>query len=195
MAANPKSYFTTPEAYLAHERTVSTKSEYFDGQVIAMAGVSFNHSYIVGNLGGELRTRLRGSDCRSHTSDMRVSVPGSHYFYPDVVVFCGTPQITPDYLDNLANPVLIVEVLSPSTTDYDRSARLVEYRRIPTLREYILVSQTEPLIERYTRQGEDIWVITLIRGLDAVLEMTSINVSISLREIYLYVDFDKEESD
>ena len=120
MSAVPKP-FLTPQEYLARERQAETKSEYLRGEVFAMSGASRGHNLIATNVAGELRQRLRERDCEVYQGDMRVKVsPTGLYTYPDVTVVCGEPEFEDADVDTLLNPKVLVEVLSPSTADYDR---------------------------------------------------------------------------
>jgi Uma2 family endonuclease len=182
----------TPEEYLALERNAEFKSEYLDGRIVAMTGATIEHATITGNVHGELRTRLRGGPCRAFVSDMRVQVGGGRrYTYPDVTAVCGEPRLMDATLDTLMNPVLIVEVLSPSTEAYDRGEKFQHYRAIDTLREYVLIAQDRVLVERYVRSGE-FWTLSAITDLDASLELTSVGCTIPLREIYENVEVTSE---
>ncbi|HEX6041597.1 Uma2 family endonuclease [Longimicrobium sp.] len=178
----------TPEEYLALERNAEFKSEYLDGRIVAMTGASIAHVTITGNVHGELRTRLRGTPCRPFMGDMRVQIGGGRrYTYPDVVVVCGEPRFMDGALDTLTNPALIVEVLSPTTEAYDRGEKFQHYRSIESLREYVLIAQDRVLVERFVRGG-DFWTLSTIESLDAALELTSVDCSIPLREIYYDVE-------
>ncbi|MBW3572709.1 MAG: Uma2 family endonuclease [Gemmatimonadetes bacterium] len=178
----------SPEEYLALERNAEFKSEYIDGRIVAMTGASAAHAFITGNVHAELRARLRGGSCRAFVNDMRVQVEGGRrYTYPDVVAYCGEAQFLDGVSDTLTNPVLIVEVLSPSTEAYDRGDKFTHYRPMETLQEYVLVAQDRPLAERFVRHG-DSWMFSAFSGLDASLELTSVACTIPLREIYENVD-------
>jgi Uma2 family endonuclease len=174
----------TPEAYLAQERASEQKHEYFNGEIFAMAGGSLAHNRVSANLIREIDTRLLGGPCITYTSDQRVKVTATElYTYPDVVVVCGEPEFEAGGLDTLLNPTLLVEVLSPSTEAYDRGAKFGHFRRIPSLREYVVVSQDRARVERYWRNGE-IWELTEFDGLDAQLSLTSVPGEIPLARLY-----------
>ena len=176
--------YYTAEEYLALERNASYKSEFHDGQIYAMTGASREHNLITVNIAGELRTQLKKCPCETYTNDMRVKAAEAHsYHYPDIVVVCGTPQFEDAQVDTLLNPTLLVEVLSPSTEAYDRGGKFAHYRKIATLREYLLVTQDQPSIERYLRQG-DMWILTEAVGLGATVPLESIGCTLSLREVY-----------
>jgi Uma2 family endonuclease len=145
----------TPEQYLERERTAEFRSEYISGEVFAMAGASFDHGIIISNVTRSLNTQLEDEPCIVILNDLRVqaNVTGP-YFYPDIVVVCDEPRFGDDRQDTLLNPTVIIEVLSPSTEADDRGEKFVYYRRIPSLQEYVLVSQNTPRIERFVRQGD-----------------------------------------
>jgi Uma2 family endonuclease len=179
----------TPEEYLALERQAEFKSEYFDGSIFAMAGATRQHNLLTGNLNRRIASQLDDRSCESYASDMRVLV--SHtglYTYPDVTVVCGEPVFLDDKQDTLLNPTVIVEVLSPTTETYDRGRKFGHYRRLPSLREYVLVAQDEVLVERYVRQGDD-WLLTDLRSMDDTLRLTSIDCHIPLQEVYARIEF------
>ncbi|MET0397415.1 MAG: Uma2 family endonuclease [Longimicrobiaceae bacterium] len=175
----------SPEEYLVRERAAEYRSEYLAGEVRAMTGASRKHNRIAMNLGALLHGRLRGGPCEPFMSDMRVKVERTGaYFYPDVVVACGASRLEDEHQDTLLNPVVIVEVLSPSTADYDHAAKWEHYRRIPALMDYLLLSQSEPRVERYTRQAEGLWLFSETSGLDADLRLDSIGCTLALRDVY-----------
>jgi Uma2 family endonuclease len=180
----------TPEEYLALERNAEFKSEYIDGRIVAMSGATEPHVTIVGNIAAELRTRLRGGPCRAYASEMRVQIAGGRrYTYPDVVAVCGERQFIDGVMDTLSNPVLIFEVLSPSTEAYDRAEKFHHYQLIESLQEYILVAQDQPRVECYTRgPGGDVWYLWTETDLDKEVEFYSVGCRIPLREIYENVD-------
>ena len=183
----------TPEQYLALERRAAFKSEYLDGYITSMSGASRKHNRITGNVYRKISDQLENRPCEAFFSDLRVCVsPTGLYTYPDVLVVCGAPEFLDGELDTLLNPTLIVEVLSPTTELYDRGARFGHYRRLTSLKEYVLIAQDHILIERYVRQGDD-WLLSAQNKLDETLRLTSIDCSISLREIYARVDFSENE--
>src|SRR5271166_5473431 len=134
----------TPQQYLEMERKADFKSEYCDGYITAMAGASREHNLIAGNVHGEIRSQLKARPCEVYMSDMRLCVsPTGLYTYPDVMALCGEPLFQNDEVKTLLNPTMIVEVLSDSTESYDRGRKFGHYRRLPSLREYVLVAQDE----------------------------------------------------
>jgi Uma2 family endonuclease len=180
----------TPDEYLALDRAAAERSEYIDGEVVAMAGGSREHSLIIGNLVRELGNQLKRRPCEVHPNDLRVRVPSARlYTYPDVVVICGEPVFEEDdQRDILLNPTLLGEVLSPSTEAYDRGKKFEFYRSIPSLRKYLLVSQDEALVEQLTLQPDGRWVFTAASGLESTATLTTIGCALSLAEIYDKVD-------
>jgi Uma2 family endonuclease len=192
MASQPKPSYSIDE-YLSMERQAEFKNEYVDGYIVAMAGASEIHNLITTNLAGELRFQLKGRDCRVYSSDMRVDLRERKLFaYPDVVVVCGESQLSDDRRDNLRNPIVIIEVLSPSTESYDRGVKFIKYRRIESLREYLLVSQSEARIEHYVRQQNDAWILSEALGLEAAIQLPSIGCVLKLGEVYDKVKFDEK---
>lgn len=192
MSAVPKLQLT-PAEYLARERTAAFKSEYYRGETFAMAGASREHNSAKENLIGELYTRLKGSPCRTYSSDQRVKVSATGlYTYPDLVLVCGKAEYDPLDRDTLLNPAAIVEVLSPSTEKYDRGAKFRQFQQVPSVQEYILVSQEEPLCERFVRQADGSWNLTTVAGLDGELAFTTVPARIPLADIYNGVTFPTE---
>jgi Uma2 family endonuclease len=176
------------------ERKAPFKSEYFDGCITAMSGASREHNRIAGNLYRKISDQLENGPCEAFIGDLRVCVnPTGLYTYPDVTVVCGEAQFQDDEVDTLLNPTVIVEVLSPTTESYDRGAKFEHYRRLASLKEYVLVSQGQVLVERFIRQGDD-WLRSAQDHLDDTLSLTSIDCSVSLRDIYSRVGFAKQET-
>lgn len=179
----------TEEQYLALDRAAEFKSEYFDGEMFAMSGGSMQHARLHMNLAAELSIALRGRDCEPFGSDFRVRVSSRMYTYPDISVVCGKPLLADNSQDALLNPVVIVEVLSPSTETYDRGLKLQAYRTIASLQDYILIEQNEIRIEQYTRQENNLWILRDYQSLDEELNIASIGVSLAMRRIYDRVEF------
>src|SRR5258708_833202 len=150
----------TPEEYLQRERAASFKSEYFNGQMFAMAGTSENHSLIATNHAAALKPQVRDRNCKVYVADMRVLVnPSGLYTYPDITVVCGKPQFVDGQFDTLMNPLIVVEILSPTTEACDRGPKLEMYRKLATLREYLLVAQDRVYVEHGVRQDAG-WLVT-----------------------------------
>jgi Uma2 family endonuclease len=189
MAVDPRPSLS-PHDYLALERQAKWKSEYMDGEMVAMAGASRNHALIVTNLTRELSTQLLQRPCEVYSSDLRVRVPATGlYTYPDVVVVCAEPRFEDEHADTLLNPTVILEVLSPTTEAYDRGKKLESYRTLGSLQEYVLAAQDGPRIDHYARQGDGQWLLTAAEGLDAVVLLPSIGCELTLAGIYAKVSF------
>lgn len=172
------------EEYLALERSASFRSEFHDGKIYAMTGASREHNLIAINIAGELRDQLKNRPCEAYVNDMRVKAAEARsYHYPDIAVVCGTPQFEDRHLDTLLNPSVLIEVLSPSTEAYDRGEKFAHYRKIESLREYLVVSQDQPRIERYARQDQG-WILTETEGLEGVVKLEAIDCILALREVY-----------
>jgi Uma2 family endonuclease len=186
MASSPVSKLTE-EQYLAIERAAEFKSEFLDGVMYERSGVTIRHADLAGNILAELHGMVRG---KVYGSDLRVRVSSRMYTYPDVSVVCGKLQLADDQKDVLLNPIVIFEVLSPSTELYDRGVKLQLYRAMPSLREYILVDQNKPRIEQYIYQDASTWALHDHQGLDAELKTDSIGASLPLRLIYDRVDLE-----
>jgi Uma2 family endonuclease len=185
----------TPEEYLKIERAAEERHEYFDGQMWAMVGGTARQSLIIFNLGGELRSGLRGRGCFVMGQDLRTSVAYEGlYTYPDLVVVCGKIQFAELSKDMITNPCLILEVLSPSTEGYDRGFKFAQYRRIESLQEYAMVSQVEPRVEVYRRQPNGQWLLSDFAGLEATCVFESVDCRVPLAEIYFGVPWDTPDA-
>jgi len=189
MAANPVTKLTEQQ-YLEIERAAEFKSEFLDGEMIAMSGASMRHAIISGDIFAELRSILRGGDCMPINSDLRVRISARMYTYPDVSVVCGKPALADENQDVLLNPIVIFEVLSPSTEKYDRGVKFQHYRTLESLREYILVSQDSVRVEQYVRQDAATWTLRDYQSLDEELKMDSIGVSLPLHRVYDRVELE-----
>lgn len=192
MSAIPKKEYISEEEYLEFERTASERHEYFNGEIFDMAGASEEHVNISSNINASLHFQLKKRPCKSYQSDLRVYLPKTGlYTYPDILVVCGKPEFLPDaHLDTLVNPVLIIEVLSPSTADYDKGAKFDHYRTIESLREYILIWQDKKRIARYTKRDDGSWVLNDFIGEEAEIELTSIECRLTMEDIYEKVEFE-----
>ncbi len=188
MAALPKTIISEKE-YLEEERKSLHKSEYYIGEVSAIAGATKTHNAIVGAILGELYGFLKGKSCRVFPSDLRVHNPeNSLYTYPDVIVVCGEEKYLDDEFDTLLNPTVLVEVLSPATEDYDRGTKFKLYRPIPSLKNYILVSSTEYAAEIYSRNDNNEWVLNTAQEKDSYIHISAINYNLFLSDIYAQVE-------
>jgi Uma2 family endonuclease len=187
--ALPRRTGITPEEYLEQERKAETKSEYYAGQVYVFAGASERHNLIVGNTFAALHAQLRRRPCKAYPSDMRVKVSSAGlYTYPDVVVVCGRAEFEDEENDTLLNPTVIIEVLSKTTEAYDRGRKFEQYRRLPSLADYLLIAQDQAKIEHYTRQSENEWLLSETRGPHDSIQIASIQCTLALDEVYEKVE-------
>jgi Uma2 family endonuclease len=194
MSSGPEAHFS-PEEYLARERLATFKSEYLRGKVVAMSRANYAHTLVKDNLAGEAGNQLENTPCRVLTSDMRVKVEATGlYTYPDIAIVCDEPRFEDEVFDTLLNPRALVEVLSDSTEKYDRCAKFGHYRQIPSLQEYVLVAQDQPLVERYVRQPDGSWLLTVFEGLDQTFAFASVPARIRLADIYGGIAFPEKAS-
>lgn len=176
--------YITPEKYLAIERNAGHKSEYFKGEMFAMAGASPNHVLIVTNVASELRMQLKKSPCRVYSTNLRLKVSMTGlYVYPDVMVVCGDSQFDDKHRDTILNPTVIVEVLSESAKDYDKGRKFEHYRRLASLKDYILIAQEMPHIGHFVRD-EYQWLFSETSGLENKIELKSLGCVLELAEVY-----------
>jgi len=176
--------------YLALERAAPVKSEFFGGELFAMAGGSPMHSLIAANLIRELGTKLKGRPCKPFTSDLRLKVEATGLCtYPDVSVICGPLLLAAGTDDTVVNPSLLIEVLSDSTEAYDRGEKFLHYRQMASLNEYLLVSQCLARIEQFLRRPNDEWAMRTVEGREATLTLPSLEITIELNEVFAGVDF------
>lgn len=182
--------FLTAEEYLAIEREAEFKSEYVDGRMYMMAGASEPHVVTTGNIFREIASQIRGRGCRAYVTDMKIQVSlRGQYSYPDVAVVCGQPQFHDEHQDVVTNPIVIVEVLSPSTEAYDRGLKSQRYRQMDSLQEILLAAQDRPHLELSTRQPDGSWRLTEASGLDAEIALASVGCTLRLADVYENVEF------
>jgi len=186
MAVQPKTQYTLEE-YLELERSTREKHEFFRGEIFDMGGASAVHNLIVANVIGEMRQYFRRKPCQVYPSDLRVKVsPTGLYTYPDVVVVCGQPQFEQPG-ETLLNPTLLVEVLSESSEAYDRGKKSEQYRTLLSLTDYLLIAQDRVLVEHYSRQPEERWLLHAANRLEDTMAIASLGCELPLSEIYLNV--------
>ncbi|MBW4576756.1 MAG: Uma2 family endonuclease [Aphanothece sp. CMT-3BRIN-NPC111] len=186
-------HYYTPEEYLQLETAATFRSEYYQGQIFPMAGGTPNHNRIALNLSTALNFALKRQPYDVFMSDMRLWIPRQRlYTYPDVMVVAGQLKYAEGRRDAITNPVAIAEVLSESTQKYDRVGKFKLYRAISTLREYILISQTEISVEQYSQTENNKWLFSEYESENAVLDMTSVPFQISLLDLYDKVEFESE---
>lgn len=181
----------TASEYLALEDKAEFKSEFINGEIIPMAGASANHNKIALNLCRLLPLVIGDQVYEIFMSDMRLWLPEySRYTYPDVMVIAGEPIFGDQKQMEVTNPCLIVEILSSSTQSYDHDSKFRQYRSIPSFQEYILVYQNSYEVDHYVKESDDRWILTTYRGESAVIKLSSIQLEISLRDLYKRVTFD-----
>jgi len=177
----------TFEEYLVLEEKAPYKSEYEKGRILAMSGGTLDHSTISQNTGTAIANALRKKEkpCRVNNSDLKIRIEEyDKAVYPDVSVICGEASYFKNRKDIITNPLLIVEVISKSTRDYDRGTKFKQYRSLPSLKEYVLIEQDLAKVEVWTKLEENVWRILNISGLDATIHLHSIDCNILLKDIY-----------
>lgn len=190
MSTVPQKRLYKLEEYVDLEKVSPVKHEFFRGEIFLMAGASMRHNRIARNLLAHLTFQLRGKRCEPFGSDLRIAVKNYPlHTYPDISVICGEPIM--DSTDNqaAANPHTLLEVLSPSTEKYVRGQKFTIYRSLPPLREYILVAQDQPHVERFVLQGRDKWLLHLYDGLEGVVELPDLDCRLAMKDIYEGVTF------
>lgn len=181
----------TRDEYLRFDTNSPQKHEFYRGKIFAMSGGTFNHSGIALNIATTLRNQLRGTSCQPMNSDMRITTPSGLDTYPDISVFCNEPELS-DNNCTLRNPVLLIEVLSPSTSSYDRGDKFWHYRSIPSLTDYVLVDSESVHVEHYQRQNKDEWLLHTYTQLSDTLHLKSVKTMLSLEAIYESISFSAE---
>ncbi|MEM9353319.1 MAG: Uma2 family endonuclease [Planctomycetota bacterium] len=179
----------TSSEYLKTERAAEYKSEFRAGEMLPMSGASRPHNLIVASLVRLLMEAVSDRPYEVYASSMRVKVTTSFYTYPDVVVTCEKPEFEDDVLDTLLNPTVLIEVLSESTESYDRGRKSGHYRQLASLQEYLIVSQNEPRVEHYARQGGDHWLLSDAAGPEGRIELASLGATIRLADVYARIGF------
>ena len=180
----------TAVEYLKAERNASGKNELMNGKIITMTGASLKHNRIVRNLIIGIGSFLKGKSCEVFPSDVRVNIPTTNSFtYPDLTIVCGKPELLDDEFDNLLNPMVIIEVLSPSTESYDRGNKFFTYQQIPSFKEYILVDSSTCTLQTIVKKDDGLWQFATITNPAATLTILSIGQTILLNDVYDGVDF------
>ncbi len=186
MSAIAKSIISEVE-YLELERKAPTKSEYYKGEIFAMAGATKEHNKIVAAIIGAISQHLKGKKCSYFPSDLRVHNNfNGFYTYPDVTIVCGKEEYLDDKFDTLLNPTVLFEVLSAATEDYDRGTKFKLYRSISSLQNYVLISSTEFAAEIYTR-SDDKWILTTAKNKEDHIHISAINYDLALSDIYAQI--------
>ncbi|MEH2441695.1 Uma2 family endonuclease [Nostoc sp.] len=188
-----KKYYT-PEEYLQLEETSESKNEYRDGEIVSMPGGTTNHNEIALNFCTNFKLTMRGKNYKIYMGDVKLWIQRYRiYTYPDVMVISGKPIYEGNGTTQVTNPSIIVEVLSNSTQNYDRTNKFRFYRSIPELQEYIMIDQYEYLVEQFTKNANGQWVLTEYESVDAVLSLQSIDFQIPFSDIYEGVNLETEE--
>ena len=180
----------TAAEYLEAERKATGKHELMNGKIITMTGASLKHNRIVSNLIGSINPFLKGKSCDVFPSDMRVNIPTTNSFtYPDITIVCGKPELLDEHFDNLLNPTVIIEALSPSTESYDRGNKFFTYQQIPSLKEYILVDSSSCTVQTIVKKDDGLWQFASITNPAHTLTIHSISQTILVSDVYDGVNF------
>ncbi|SFP65419.1 Uma2 family endonuclease [Parafilimonas terrae] len=181
--------YVTQQDYLAFERSALDKHEYYKGEIFAMSGASFKHNLIESNLRGTLHDFLKDKGCNEFGSNLRIHIPSNTlYTYPDIIILCDDPAFVDDEFDTITNPSVIIEILSPSTANYDRGAKFDLYREITSLHEYLLIDSTAIHAVLYVKNDDNTWTLSETKDLGQSLTIPSINFTVGIAEIYNGVD-------
>ncbi len=176
--------------YLAVERNAFEKHEYYQGEVFAMSGASIKHNMIFSHVFGELASKLKGKNCMPFGSDLRIHIPkNTLYTYPDISIVCGETKCTDDFFDTAVNPSVIIELLSKTTRSYDKGKKFSLYRDIDSLLEYILIDTERIHVEKHIRNNDNSWQLTEFKSLEDSFLINTVNLSISLKDIYEGISF------
>lgn len=179
-----KQYYTVEE-YLQMERASNEKHEYYQGEIFAMAGASDRHNIISTNLIGEFYLKLKKSPCHPYGSDMRIHIPENTLFtYPDITIICGDLNLFDKERDTALHPLILIEILSKSTRNYDRVGKFKLYRDIPTLKEYMLVDSEAICVEIFRKKEHNHWELEEYKSLKEIVTLPAINASLSMEDIY-----------
>jgi len=174
--------------YLVFEEKSKIKHEFMDGEIFAMAGATRRHNLITTNIATEVNIQLRETNCEVYTSDFRVKIREGHNVYPDVAVACGAIE-TENNETTLLNPMIVFEVLSKSTEKRDRGDKAEDYFKLKSLKEYVLIAQNKVRVEHFSKQTNNRWALEIYESLEDVINLKSIGCMISLRLIYLKLNF------
>lgn len=182
--------YITPEEYLALEESSDFKSEFYKGEIFNMAGTTLNHNQIVSNLIMSIGPVLRKKTCRLFANEIRLWVESQELFtYPDLMIVCDKLEFYPNRNDTITNPLIIIEVLSESTENYDRGKKFLFYRSIPSFQEYILIDQSSHHIEQFHIAKDGKWSLTEYNDLNGAFKFAKIDFEMPLRDIYSQVEF------
>lgn len=194
MSVRAKTNKYTPQQYLALEEKAEYRSEYWNGEIVAMSGATIDHQQIVSNLTEFLGAQIRGR-CRVFPSEMKVWVKKrDKFFYPDLTIICDQPDFYNNRRDTIINPKLLIEVLSKSTASFDRAEKFLSYQTFESLEEYVLISQEKALIEQFIKREDGNWIYKATIGMESAVTFPSVGATLLLSEIYDLVEFETEEN-
>jgi len=186
--------YISVEDYLKTERDTNTKHEYHDGKIYGLAGGTLNHGLLCGNAYSEIRNKLTksGSKCIPFTSEVKIYIEKrNNYVYPDSMVICGAIETSKEEKNSITNPILIVEVLSKSTAEYDRGDKFYFYRQLQSFKEYVLIEQARHIVDvHYKNENSDLWRITRYEGLDKTIKLQSLDIEIIMEELYFRTEIE-----
>ncbi len=187
----------TVAEYIQQEVETNARYEYHDGKIYALAGGTLNHGLICGNVFGELRSKLKdkNSNCLPLNTDVKLHIKKTNsYVYPDTMVICEEIEMASDEPNSVTNPILIIEVLSKSTAEYDRGDKFHIYRQIPSFREYVIIDQKKHIVDvHYKPEKSDLWKITRFDGIDNIVHFQSINIDIPMKDLYYRTNLELQE--
>lgn len=187
--SQPATKYITELEYLSYEREAEERHEYYKGEIFAMRPVPFKHNIVEDNLRGLLGNFLKGRKCRSFGCNLRIHIPqNTLYTYPDILIVCDEPKLSDEHFDTLLNPAVIIEILSPSTANYDRGAKFDLYREIESLKEYILIDSATIHFVHYVKNPDLTWTLSDSRNPDAPFFISTIGLQIPLSEVYSGVE-------
>lgn len=195
MALQPKPSLSFDDWLDGERASFDTRYEYVDGEVFAMSGGTAEHAIIIGNIHGQFWMQMKGRPCQVYASDMKLRIQAAEAgTYPDLMALCGEQQFHDGRRDLLLNPSLIVEVLSSSTEAYDRGDKFALYRRLPSLREYLLVAQHRVQLDLYTRGDDGRWILTSVDDRAGSVHLSSVGCTLTVAEVYDKVVFAAERT-
>lgn len=181
---------TSISEYLTIERSAAAKHEYFKGEIFAMSGASFRHNKIITNLNRAILPYIGSGDCEMFGSDLRVHIPENSLFtYPDSIIICGEPEFLDEHFDTVTNPSVIIQILSPSTKNYDRGTKFTLYRSIPSLKEYILIDSESVCIEIFSQSQLKTWSLEEFKSVDDSFSIKAVSIDIRISRIYSGLQF------
>lgn len=190
MQAQLEKSFYTPEEYLELEKDATYKSEYYDGEIVPMAGGTTNHNKISLNFCVGFKIAPKKQKYDIYMGDVRLWMERYRFYtYPDIMIIQGEPVYHGNGTSTVTNPLVIAEVLSPSTKDYDRSSKFRFYRSLPSFKEYILIDQDSFYVEKFSKNSENQWLFTAYESEDALLSLSTVDFQISLNDLYEGVNF------